>query len=148
MTRTWPTGSGRRYRLARDSGTNSAVRTIAAIPTGILTQKIPRQPTESTSAPPTTGPSATLRPNTPPQTPIARARSAGSVNVLVMMDIATGLSIEPPTAWIIRKATSQPRPGARLHRSEPTADTARPAGHVVQRPTRAAVDAEHISRRR
>src|SRR6478609_9503080 len=117
MTRTWPTGSGRRYLVARDSGTNSAVRTIAAIPTGMLTQKMPRQPIESTSAPPTTGPSATLRPNTPPQAPIARARSAGSVNVLVMMDIATGLSIEPPTAW-----------------------------NVLRRPIRSAVEPENIKR--
>src|SRR5579875_2722861 len=76
MMRTWPTGSGRRCRSARDSGTNSAVRTTAAIPTGMLTQKMPRQPTESTSAPPTIGPSAMLMPKTPPHTPIARARAA------------------------------------------------------------------------
>ena len=146
ITSTWPTGSGRRYRLARDSGTKSAVRMIAAIPTGMLTQKMPRQPTESTSAPPATGPSATLRPNTPPQTPIARARSAGSVNVLAIMDIATGLSIDPPTAWIIRNAISQPRPGARLHSSEPTVNTARPAWNVLRRPIRSAVDPENIRR--
>jgi hypothetical protein len=34
-----------------------------------------------------------LSPNTPPHTPIARARSAGSVKVSVMIDIATGLSM-------------------------------------------------------
>ena len=86
----------------------------------MFTQKIPRQPTVSTSAPPTSGPRAMLMPTTPPQTPIARARSAGLVKVFVMMDMATGLSIEPPTACIIRNSTSQPSPGARLQSSEPS----------------------------
>jgi branched-chain amino acid aminotransferase len=40
-----------------------------------------------------------------------------------MMDIATGLSIEPPTAWSIRNATSQARLGARLQASEPSVKT-------------------------
>jgi hypothetical protein len=44
---------------------------MAAIPTGMLTQKMPRQPTESTRAPPATGPRAMLSPNTEPQTPMA-----------------------------------------------------------------------------
>jgi hypothetical protein len=110
---TWPTGSGRRGRSALDSGTNSAVSTMAAIPTGMLTQKMPRQPTESTSAPPATGPSAMLSPYTAAQTPIARARSAASVKVLVMIDIAPGLSIEPPTAAASgrRPASQAPGPG-------------------------------------
>ena len=60
---------------SRDSGTKTAVRMIAAIPTGMLTQKIERQPTALTSTPPTTGPSARDRPMTPPQIPIALARS-------------------------------------------------------------------------
>ena len=111
----------------------------------MLTQKMPRQPIESTSAPPTTGPSAMLRPNTPPHTPIARARSRRSVNVFVMIDIATGLSMDPPTAWTIRKAISQPRPGARLHSSSGR-EHARPAWKVRRRPTRSAVEPENISR--
>src|SRR5216683_3225214 len=126
ITRNWPAGSRRRGCGARDSGTNSAVSAIAATPTGMFTQKIPRQPTEAISAPPTTGPSARLTPKVPPHRPIARARSARSVNVLTMMDIATGLSIEPPIACSIRNATSQPRPGARLHSSEPRVNAASP----------------------
>jgi hypothetical protein len=39
-----------------------------------------------------------LSPTTPPHTPMALARSRRSMKVLVMMDIATGLSIDPPTA--------------------------------------------------
>ena len=98
ITSTWPTGSNRRALGARDSGTKRSVRTIAASPTGRLIQKIDRQPTEETSVPPTIGPSAIEMPNTAPQTPTACARSRGSVKVLVMIDMATGFIIEPPTA--------------------------------------------------
>jgi hypothetical protein len=97
-TSSWPTGSIRRGCGARDSGTKRAASTIAASPTGTLIQKMDRQPSVSTRTPPSTGPAAMLRPTTPPQTPMARARSRGSVNVFVMIDIATGLSIDPPTA--------------------------------------------------
>ena len=44
---------------------------------------------------------------------------SGSVKVLVMIDIATGLSIDPPMAWTMRKTTSVVWSGARLHSSEP-----------------------------
>ena len=139
-----PTGSGRRGRGARDSGTNRAVSAMAARPTGMFTQNVPRQPTESTSRPPTTGPSAMDRPYAPPQTPIARARSALSVNVLVMIDIATGLSMDPPMACSMRNAISQPRPGARLHRPEPAVKMARPIRKTRRRPTRSAVAPDSI----
>ena len=102
----------------------------------MLAQKIPRQPTELTRPPPSTGPRAMLRPSTEPQTPIARPRSARSVKVLVMMDMATGLSMDPPTPCSTRKATSQPRPGARLHSQEPRVKVASPAWKTVRRPMR------------
>ena len=101
---------------------------------------------ESTSRPPTTGPSDMDRPYAPPQTPIARARSALSVNVLVMMDIATGLSMDPPMACSMRNAISQPRPGARLHSAEPAVKVARPIWKTRRRPTRSAVAPDSISR--
>ena len=146
MTRSWPTGSKRRGCGALDSGTNRVVSTIAVIPTGMFTQKIDCQPTELTSRPPTTGPSAIDRPTTPPQIPIARARSARSVNVLVMIDIATGLSIDPPIAWSIRNATRAPRLGARLQSSEPSVNRASPIWNVRRRPTRSAVEPDSISK--
>ncbi len=146
ITSNCPTGSNRRARGAFDSGTKTAVRAIAVMPTGMLTQKMLRQPTALTSRPPTTGPSAMDRPTTPPQIPIALARSVRSVKVFVMIDIATGLSIEPPTACTIRKATSAPRLGARLHSREPRVNSARPAWKVRRRPTRSAVDPASISR--
>ena len=96
MTSTWPTGSTRRARGARDSGTNRAVSAIAARPIGMLMRNTARQ-LNGTSTPPSTGPRARLTPNTAPQIPIALARSTGSSKVLRMIDMATGLSIEAPT---------------------------------------------------
>jgi len=87
-----------------------------------------------------------LSPTTPPHMPIARARSLGSMNVLVMMDMATGFSIEPPTACTIRNTTSQPSPGATLQSSEPSAKIARPLWNVRRLPTRSAVEPASISR--
>jgi hypothetical protein len=118
----------------------------AARPTGKLIQKIVRQLPESTSAPPITGPSAMLMPMTPPQMPMARARSRGSGKVFAMIDIATGLSMDPPTACNIRKTTSQPRLGATLHSSEPSVNRTNPAWKTRRRPTRSAVAPESISR--
>ena len=145
ITSTWPSGSIRRASAARDSGTNRPVRTSAARPIGTLTQKMPRQPTDVTRTPPSTGPKAMLIPITPPQTPMARARSARSVNVLVMMDIATGLSMDPPTACTIRNAISQPSDGARLHSREPAVKVTSPVWNTRRRPIRSAVEPDSIS---
>jgi len=99
-----------------------------------------RQPRPSTRAPPRIGPSASARPDTEPNTPIAFARSAGSGNVLATIAIATGFSIVPPAAWSTRAAISQPMPGARPHSSEPIPKAARPIWKTRRRPTRSAVD--------
>ncbi len=104
-----------------------------------------RQPTESTSSPPISGPTAMEMPTTAPQTPMARARSRGAVKVLVMIDMATGLSIEPPTAWTIRKAISHSRVGASEQSSEPAVKTTRPAAKTLRRPIRSAVEPASIS---
>ena len=85
-------------------------------------------------------------PNPAPQIPTACARSRGSVNVLVMIDIATGLSIEPPTAWSTRNATSASTLGARLHSSDASVNTARPVTNTRRRPNRSPIEPENISR--
>src|SRR4051812_47527622 len=90
ITSTWPAGSNRRGLGAIDSGTKRSVRRIAARPTGTVTQKLARHPIAEPSVPPTTGPSAMETPNTAPQMPTACARSRGSENVFVTMDMATG----------------------------------------------------------
>ena len=119
---------------------------IAAAPSGTLSRKIHSQPAEETSAPPTIGPSAMDAPKTAPHTPTACARSRGSVKVLVMIDMATGLSIEAPTPCRTRKATSSSTVGAMLQRTEATVKTPRPRTSVRRRPSRSAIDPEKSSR--
>jgi hypothetical protein len=108
-------------------------------------KKMARQLAETISAPPSTGPTAMLSPITPPHTPMARARSLGSMKVFVMMDIATGLSIEPPIACTARNASSQPRLGATPHSSEPSVKTTRPVWNTRRRPIRSAVEPPSVS---
>ena len=85
-----------------------------------------------------------LIPNSAPQTPTAWARSRGSSKTLRMIDIATGLSIEPPMACRTRAAMSNPRLGAMPHRSEPSENRARPHWKIRRRPSRSAVDPDSI----
>ena len=63
-----------------------------------------------------------------------------------MIDIATGLSIEPPTACSARKATSQPSEGATEHSAEARVNSTRPTWKTRRRPSRSAVDPDSISR--
>jgi len=77
---------------------------------------------------------------------MAWALSRGSVNVLVMIDMATGLSIEPPRAWTMRNTTRNVRLGARLHSSDPVTKTVRPVRKVRRRPKRSAVDPDSIKK--
>jgi hypothetical protein len=144
MTSTWPTRSSRRGWGAFDSGTNRAASTMTARPIGMLTQKMARHPMAWTSTPPSTGPMAMLTPTVAPQTPMAWARSFGSWNTFLMMDMATGLSIEPPMAWTIRKTISHCRLGATLQRSELRVNSESPTWKVRLRPKRSAVDPESM----
>jgi hypothetical protein len=63
-----------------------------------------------------------------------------------MIDIATGLSIEPPTACTQTNAISQPTPGARPASREPRANSANPSWKIRLRPKRSAVAPESRSR--
>src|SRR5579863_4304924 len=146
MTSSWPHGSKRRAVADLDSGTNTWVSTMAAIPTGMLIQKIARQLTALTRKPPSTGPSARLSPNTAAQMPSALARARRSVKVLLMIDSATGLSMDPPSACRARKATSAVTLVARLQSSDPAVNTARPVWNTRRRPKRSPIDPEAISR--
>ena len=63
-----------------------------------------------------------------------------------MIDIATGLSIEPPIAWSTRAAISTPCVGASAQSSEPSENTSSPSWNTRLRPTRSAVEPASISR--
>ena len=142
MTRPCPIGSNLRAVAARDSGTNSAVSRMAASAIGMFTQNTDRQPTVWVRAPPTSGPSAIDTPTTAPHTPTARARSRGTVNVLVMIDIATGFSIDPPRPWTTRANTRNPMLGATLQSNDPRPKTTRPIWKTRRRPNLSAVAPE------
>ena len=130
----------------RDSGTKIAVRMIAAAQIGRLIQNTDRQPTYSINTPPTIGPRAIEIPTTAPHTPTARARSTRPVNTCVMIDIATGFSIEPPIACTKRAPISVWIFGARLHNSDPAAKIVKPIWNTRRRPNRSAVAPANSSR--
>ena len=81
-----------------------------------------------------------------PHRPIAFARSAGSVNTLVTIAIATGFIMLPPTACSARNAISQSSPGASEQASEPRAKSASPIWNTRRRPTRSPTEPDSISR--
>ncbi len=118
----------------------------AASTTGTFTQNTERQPRAETSAPPVTGPAAMLSPNTEAQTPIARARSRGSGIAFTTIASATGLSIDAPTPWRARAATSAPAEGASAHTSEARPKTTSPHWKTRRRPNRSASAPAEISR--
>ena len=96
---------------------------MAAMPTGMLIQKIDRQPSEETSTPPTTGPEGHGHPHHRRPDPDRLGPLAGLDERVG--DDGHGHRVEhrPPTPWSIRNATRAPRLGARLHSSEPAANT-------------------------
>ena len=63
-----------------------------------------------------------------------------------MIDIATGLSIEPPIACTTRAAISIPSDGASAQSSEPSENSASPHWKTRRRPSRSAIDPDSISR--
>jgi hypothetical protein len=63
-----------------------------------------------------------------------------------MIDIATGFSIEPPTACSIRNTTSHSRLGARLQARDPSVNRTRPIWNTLRRPSRSAIEPDSISR--
>ncbi len=145
MPRAWPIGSTSRMVADLDSGTKIAVSRIATAQIGRLIQNTARQSTYWMSAPPTMGPSAIEMPTTPPQIPIARARSTRPRNTWVMIDIATGFIIEPPMACNKRAAISISMFGARLHNNDAAAKTVSPIWNVRRLPNRSPIAPDSIS---
>src|SRR5690242_2517662 len=72
--------SNPRFGTVGAGATWRSVSATASTPTGRLIKNTPRHDHAATIAPPTTGPLAAATPATPPQMPIARARSAGAAN--------------------------------------------------------------------
>ena len=90
----------------------------------------------SSRNPPLIGPSPSPSADTPAQTPIALARSTGSVNTFVMIDSVDGMMNAPPTPMIARVRMRKPADGANADSAEPMPNTARPMARHRYRPKR------------
>ena len=77
---------------------------------------------------------------------MAWARSRGSVKVLVMMDRATGASMEPPIAWRARMAMSMSGLIDIEHRADPSPKISSPETKTRRRPARSASAPENMRR--
>ena len=104
-------------------------------PMGTLSQKIHCQDRPSTTAPPTTGPRATARPQTPPQMPSARPRRAGDTAPDRIVRVS-GVTIAPPTPCRARAAMSASMLGASAAAAEPRVKIASPTRNMRLRPNR------------
>ena len=84
----------------RSAGSSRRVATTTATPIGRLTRKIQCQSSTSVRTPPSTTPTLPPPEATKPMTPIAFARSAGSVKSVMTSDSATTATTAPPSPWI------------------------------------------------
>ena len=91
-----------------------------AMPIGTLTRKIQFQASASVMIPPSNTPIEPPPAATKPKTPIAFARSAGSVKSVMISESATAETTAPPTPCTARAADEQPAtPRARTRATRP-----------------------------
>ena len=103
------------------------------MPIGTFRKKIDCQPRCSTIRPPTVGPSASARPDTPAHRPMAFARSCGG-NVTVMIDSVPGSSNAAPMPWIARNTISCRCCRETPHPSEASVKIVSPVRNIFLRP--------------
>ena len=94
----WPGAAGSSFSEVKNT----------AIPIGMLTRKIQCQLSTSVSTPPSSTPIVPPPDITKPKTPIAFARSPGSVKSTMISEKATAETTAPPRPWTARAATSSP----------------------------------------
>ncbi|MNT07314.1 hypothetical protein D3C72_1420140 [compost metagenome] len=122
----WPRALG-------SSATHSA---YTATPIGRLTRKIQCQLSVLVSSPPSSTPMLPPPAHTKPYTPIALARSAGSVNRFMMSESATADTTAPPRPCTARAATSRPCEVETPQASEASVNSTRPARNTRRWPYR------------
>ena len=135
-----PGRSSRSWVGSRDSSIRRKLATIPTIPTGTLTKKIQCQLAWSVRRPPTSGPMASARAETPAQMPIAVPRSRGG-KVAAMIDSVAGFIRAAPAPCATRAAMSMSpvvaRPQARDAAVKTTIPTTnRAAGRTRRRACR------------
>ena len=108
-----------------------------AIPMGMLTKKIHRQPRPLVSAPPTRGPTATAPPTVAPQAamavPRSRPRKSWPMRASEVANIAA-----PPTPWTARPTMRKVAELARPQTNDARVKMVSPATKIRLRPNRSA----------
>ena len=110
--------------------------TAVKTPMGRLMKKIQCQLSSWVMTPPASSPTAAPAEATKANTPMARARSRGSVNIVTIMPRITAEVSAPPAPWANRAAISMTWLVASPHSSEATVKTPRPARKTFRRPAR------------
>ena len=106
------------------------------MPIGRLTRKIQFQAKRSVSTPPSSTPAVPPPESTKPKIPIAFARSAGSVKIVMINESATTETIAPPkpcTALATTRNSSEP---ASPHASDVSVNSASPMRNRRRRPNK------------
>ena len=146
--RTMPSTTPSRPALARARPGTSSVRfapwlsrSIAiavgasAMPMGTFSQKIHCQEKPSTTAPPTTGPSATPRPETPDQMPSASPRRF-SLKASLRSVRVSGVTMAAPRPCSARAAISASVDAASAAAADATVKIEMPTANILLRPSR------------
>jgi hypothetical protein len=118
--------------LVRADGSSFNDSATTSTPIGRLTRKIQCQSRVSVSTPPSSTPIVPPPDATNPKTPIAFARSAGSVNRVIISESATAEATAPPTPWTARAAISRPCVFARPQASDASVNSEMPVRNIFR----------------
>src|SRR5215211_6381063 len=105
---------------------------------GTFRKKIDSHPSQSVSAPPTSGPIATATPIVAPYMPMAVPRSRPAGNSCAIRASDTANITAPPTPWSARARLRNVGSGANAQSREETEKIASPAPNSLRRPSRSA----------
>ena len=133
-----PAGSGRSAAGFFESGTSARAPTKPATAMGTLTMKMEPHQNLARSKPPAIGPTAMPSPMVPAQPPMARARSAGSRKMSLMIDNDEGIVSAAPPPMTARHAISKGTEPANAAPTEAPAKTVRPMRKNLLRLNRSA----------
>ena len=133
-----PAGSGGSAAGFFEPGTSSRAPAQAAATIGILTRKMEPHQNLASSRPPAIGPIAIPSPMVAAQPAMARARSAGSRNMSLMIDSEAGIVSAAPAPMTARHAISRSTDPENAAPTDPEAKTARPRRKNRLRPSRSA----------
>ena len=136
VTVTAPATSSRTPAGPRPDGSSTKQNANTAMPTGRLTMKIQCQSSTSVRMPPRSTPTVPPPAATKPKTPMAFARSPGSVNMVMISESETAETIAPPRPCTARATISRCWVLARPHASDASVKSAIPIRNSRRCPNR------------